>query len=67
MSVYIDEEQRSDRPQSPCVLWVPAVQGHLRRWRSSTMYSDIACVAPRGIRPLRGAPQARRCSDRGPS
>ena len=47
----VDDEQRRDRPQSPCALRVPAVRGHLRRWRSSTMYTDIACVAPPCICP----------------
>ena len=58
MSVHIvDDEQRRDRPQSPCALRVPAARGHLRRWRSSTMYTDIACVAPPCICP-RGARNA---------
>jgi hypothetical protein len=58
MSVHIvDDEQRRDRPQPPCALWVPAARGHLRRWRSSTMYIDIACVAPSCIHP-RGARNA---------
>ena len=60
MSMHIvDDEQRRDRPQHPCALRVPAVRRHLRRWRSSTMYTDIACVAPpcicrrtAGTRPL---------------
>ncbi len=39
-------------PRSPRV---PAGRGHLLRWRSSTMCTDIACVAPpctcpRGVR-----------------
>jgi hypothetical protein len=67
----VDDKQRRDRlgwrrtqvPQSPCALWVPVdlgplaaqPRGHLRRWRSSTIYPDIACVAtscicPRGAR-----------------
>ena len=55
MSMHIvDDEQHRDRPQSPYALWVPAARGHLRRWRSSTMYIDIAYVAPPGIYP-RGA------------
>jgi hypothetical protein len=58
MSVHIvDDEQRGDRPQPPCALWVPAARGHLRRCRSSTMYRDIACVAPPCICP-RGARKA---------
>ena len=58
MSVHIvDHEQRRDRPQSPCALWVPAVRGHLMRWRSSTIYTDIVCVAPSCICP-RGARNA---------
>ena len=59
MSMHIvDDEQRRDRPQAPCgwafgprSLWVPAARGHLLRWRSSTMYTDIACVAPPCICP----------------
>jgi hypothetical protein len=52
MSVHIvDDEQRRDRPQHPCALRVPVARGHLRRWRSSTMCVDIACVAPPGIYP----------------
>ena len=65
MSVHIvDDEQRRDRlglrtqiPQPPCALWVPAARVHLLRWRSSTMYTDIACVAPPCICP-RGARNA---------
>ena len=58
MSMHIvDDEQRRDRPQHPCALRVPAARGHLRRWRSSTMTIDIACVAPPGICP-RGARNA---------
>ena len=58
MSLHIvDDEQRRDRPQPPCALRVPAPRGDLRRWRSSTMYTDIACVAPPGISP-RGARNA---------
>jgi hypothetical protein len=41
----------------PRSLWVPAPRGHLWRWRSSTMYTDIACVAPPCICP-RGAGDA---------
>ena len=52
MSLHIvDDEQRGDRPQHPCALRVPAARGHLRCWHSSTMYIDIACVAPPGICP----------------
>src|SRR3990170_4187572 len=52
MSVHIvDDEQRRDRPQYPCALRVPAARGDLRCWRSSTMCTDIACVAPPGISP----------------
>ena len=52
MSMHIvDDEQRRDRPQPPCALRVPAAWGHLRRWRFSTMYRDIACVAPPCICP----------------
>ena len=58
MSMHIvDDEQRRDRPQSPCALRVPAARGHLPRWRSSTMHTDIACVAPPCICP-RGARNA---------
>jgi hypothetical protein len=54
MSLYIvDDEQRRDRPQPPCALRVPALRGHLRCWRSSTMYIDIACIAPPSICPRR--------------
>ena len=52
MSVHIvDDEQRRDRPQFPCALRVPAARGHLLRWRSSTMHTDIVCVAPPCICP----------------
>ncbi len=52
MSVHIvDDEQRRDRPQSPCALRVPSGRGHLLRWRSLMMYIDIACVAPPCICP----------------
>ena len=52
MSVHIvDDEQRRDRPQSPCALRVPAARAPLRRWRSSTMVTDIACAAPPCICP----------------
>ena len=37
--------------QPPCALRVPAARGHLPCWRSSTMYLDIACVAPPRICP----------------
>ena len=64
MSMHIvDDEQRRDRPQPPCALRVPAARGHLRRWRSSTMYTDIACVAPPCICP-RGARNATPCNSR---
>ena len=53
----VNNEQRRDRPQSPCALRVPAPRGPLRRWHSSTMTIDIACVAPPGICP-RGARNA---------
>ena len=43
--------------QPPCALRVPAAREHLRRWCSSTMYTDIACVAPSCICP-RGARNA---------
>ena len=42
----VDDEQRGDRSQHPCAFRVAAVRRHLRRWRSSTMHTDIACVAP---------------------
>ena len=38
-------------PQLPCALRVPAARGQLGRGRSSTMYRDIACVAPPCICP----------------
>ena len=47
----VDDEQRRDRPQSPCARRVSSGAGHLRRWRSSTMCIDIACVAPPCIYP----------------
>ena len=56
MSVRIvDDEQRSDRPQDPCALRVPAARAHLRRCHPSTMYTDIACgpapsICARGAR-----------------
>jgi len=53
----VDDEQRRDRPQYLCALRVPGGAGHLLRWRSSTMYTDIACVAPPCIYP-RGARNA---------
>ena len=58
MSMHIvNDEQRRVRLQSPCALRVPAARGHLRRWRSSEMTMDIACVAPPCICP-RGARNA---------
>ena len=71
MSLHIvDDEQRRDRPQDPCALRVPAARGHLLRYRSSTMYSDIACVAlpciyPRGAR--NAAPPSPRAGSSGPA
>jgi len=62
MSMHIvDDEQRRDRPQYPCALWVPAARGHLLRCRSSTMHIGIACVAPPRIYP-RGARNATHCT-----
>ena len=69
MSVHIvDDEQRRDRPQSPCgwpygpgPFRVPAARGHLLRYRSSTMCNDIACVAVPRIYP-RGARNAAYCT-----
>ena len=62
MSVHIvDDEQRSNRTQPPCVLWIPAARGHLLCWRSSTMCIDIACVTPPCICP-RGARNAAHCT-----
>jgi hypothetical protein len=53
MSMHIvDDEQRSDRRPTPSALRVPAWKGHLLRWRSSTMCTDIACVAPPCICPF---------------
>ena len=37
------------QPHAP--FRVPAWRGHLLRWRSSTMCTDIACVAPPCICP----------------
>jgi len=68
MSMYIvDEEQRRDRPQPkrlalrPSSLRVPAARGHLLCWRSSTMHTGIACVAPPCICP-RAARNAAHCT-----
>ena len=64
MFLYIvDDEQRRDRPQSPCARRVPAARGHLRRCRASTMYTDIACGPAPGICP-RGARNATPCNSR---
>ncbi len=64
----VDDEQRRDRPQDPCgwpfgpvPLRVPAARGHLLRYRSSTMCTDIACVAAPRIYP-RGARNATYCT-----
>ena len=48
----VDDGQRRVRPQHPCALRVRAARGHLLRCRSSTMYTDIACVAAPRICPL---------------
>ncbi len=34
----VDDEQRRDCPQYLCAQRVPAAQGHLLRWRSSTIF-----------------------------
>jgi hypothetical protein len=39
----VDDEQRRNRPQSPCALRVPAARGHLRCCRASMMHNDITC------------------------
>ena len=71
MSLHIvDDEQRRDRPQPPCALRVPAARGHLLRYRSLTMHSDIACVTlpriyPRGAR--NAAPPSPRTGSSGPA
>ena len=57
----VEEEQRSDRPQDPCALRVAAARGHLRCWRPSKMYTDIACGPPPSIWP-RGARNAALCT-----
>src|SRR5438093_6333341 len=57
----VKEEQRSDRPQDPCALRVAAARGHLRCWRPSTMYTDIASGPPPSIWP-RGARNAAFCT-----
>src|SRR5207249_5224981 len=57
----VEEEQRSDRPQDPCAFQVAAARGHLRRWRPSTMHTDIACGPPPSIWP-RGARNAALCT-----
>ena len=71
MSLHIvDDEQRRDRPQPPCALRVPAARGHLLRYRSSTMYCDIACVAPPRIYPRgarNAAPPSPRAGSSGPA
>ena len=52
MSVHVvDDEQRRDRPQPHAPFGFRSARGHLLRWRSSTMYTDIACVAPPCIYP----------------
>jgi len=68
MSVHIvNDEQRRDRPQPmrlalrPSSFRVPAARGHLLRYRSSTMCTDIACVAVPRIYP-RGARNATHCT-----
>ena len=69
MSMHIvDDEQRRDRPQDTCgwpfgpvPFRVPAARGHLLRYRSSTMCTDIACVAVPRIYP-RGARNAAHCT-----
>ncbi len=58
MSVHIvDDEQRGDRPATPMRPSDSGGAGQLGRGRSSTMYSDISCVAPPCICP-RGARNA---------
>jgi hypothetical protein len=71
----VDDEQRRNRPQSPCALRVPAVReqekwgqspierpglffsslipaiGDCPHFSPSTMYIDVACVAPSCICP----------------
>src|SRR5881296_857807 len=62
MSVRIvDDEQRSDRPQDPCALWVAAAGGRLLRCGGSTMCTDVACAAAPSIRPP-GARNAAICT-----
>ncbi len=53
MSLHIvDDEQRSDRRATPMRPSGSGLgRGHLLRWRSSTMCTDIACVAPPCICP----------------
>ena len=52
MRDIVDDEQRRDCPQPLCAQRVPAPQGHLLRWRSSTM-SRIDCVARTQLQELR--------------
>ena len=54
MSMHIvDDEQRSDRRATPMRPSGSGLEAHLLRWRSSTMCTDIACVAPPCICPSR--------------
>ena len=67
MSVHIVvDEQRRDRPQSPCALRVPGSAG------ASAALALLDDVQRHRLRraalhlPPPGAPQARRCPERGP-
>jgi hypothetical protein len=62
MRDIVDDEQRRDCPQPLCAQRVPAAQGHLHRWRSSTMSSHRLASTPAalGTRPVVLSPRAAR-------
>ena len=58
MSVHIVDTSNAEITRNPHVPFgFRAARRHLLRWRSSTIYTDIACVAPPCIFP-RGARNA---------